>query len=134
MQESNQYGRGGSRITCGSDILERDSWCGEAFECRQRICNTSAPCNPVYEDKFADKKIRLLFQSSLRRYLQPTKLGFTPVCLKIGRKAATCVCICDMKICVLCWMHYYSVSQTFFKLGPHLLFRMFYGPPYSCPL
>jgi hypothetical protein len=27
-----------------------------------------------------------------------------------------------------------SVSQTFFKWGPLLLVRMFYGPPYSCPL
>jgi hypothetical protein len=29
---------------------------------------------------------------------------------------------------------YTSVSQTFFKWGPLLLARMFYGPPYSCPL
>jgi hypothetical protein len=29
---------------------------------------------------------------------------------------------------------YTSVSQTFFKWGPLLLVRMFYGPPYSCPL
>jgi hypothetical protein len=29
---------------------------------------------------------------------------------------------------------YFSVSQTFFKWGPLLLVRMFYGPPYSCPL
>jgi hypothetical protein len=27
-----------------------------------------------------------------------------------------------------------SVSQTFFMWGPLLLVRMFYGPPYSCPL
>jgi hypothetical protein len=27
---------------------------------------------------------------------------------------------------------YVSVSQTFFKWGPLLLARMFYGPPYSC--
>jgi hypothetical protein len=31
-------------------------------------------------------------------------------------------------------MAYSSVSQTFFKYGPLLLVRMFYGPPYSCPL
>jgi hypothetical protein len=31
-------------------------------------------------------------------------------------------------ICVI------SVSQTFFKWGPLLSVRMFYGPPYSCPL
>jgi hypothetical protein len=29
---------------------------------------------------------------------------------------------------------YASVSQTFFKWRPLLLARMFYGPPYSCPL
>jgi hypothetical protein len=29
---------------------------------------------------------------------------------------------------------YTSVSQTFFKWGPLLLVRMFYGPAYSCPL
>jgi hypothetical protein len=29
---------------------------------------------------------------------------------------------------------YSSVSQTFFKWGPLLLVRMFYGPPYSCLL
>jgi hypothetical protein len=28
---------------------------------------------------------------------------------------------------------YASVSQTFFKWGPLLLARMFYGPSYSCP-
>jgi hypothetical protein len=32
------------------------------------------------------------------------------------------------------WMIYNSVSQTFFKWEPLLLVRMFYGPPYSCPL
>jgi hypothetical protein len=31
-------------------------------------------------------------------------------------------------------MAYVSVSQTFFKWGPLLLVRMFYGPPYSCPI
>jgi hypothetical protein len=29
---------------------------------------------------------------------------------------------------------YISVSQTFIKWGPLLFVRMFYGPPYSCPL
>jgi hypothetical protein len=31
-------------------------------------------------------------------------------------------------------MVYTSVSQTFFKWEPLLFVRMFYGPPYSCPL
>jgi hypothetical protein len=35
---------------------------------------------------------------------------------------------------LLQFMVYASVSQTFFKWGPLLLARMFYGPPYSCPL
>jgi hypothetical protein len=29
---------------------------------------------------------------------------------------------------------YNSVSQTFFKWGLLLSVRMFYGPPYSCPV
>jgi hypothetical protein len=32
------------------------------------------------------------------------------------------------------WMSLSSVSQTFFKWGPLLSVRMFYGPPYCCPL
>jgi hypothetical protein len=42
-------------------------------------------------------------------------------------------------VCVVIFLNlsgilYISVSQTFFKWGPLSLARMFYGPPYSCPL
>jgi hypothetical protein len=54
--------------------------------------------------------------------------------LHVQRVAHTCVigevskATCNLNV-------YISVSQTFFfKWGPLLLVRMFYGPPYSCPL